>query len=101
GWSQIKIKVGASYSAARANAEQQNKILTRTEIDQLALDAAEDDAVRMIRVYETIEKEDRRTTKMKVAVDSNQIFDPRSALIFIKHLAKKIYAANPNFIIEW
>jgi len=101
GWPQIKIKVGASYSAARTNAEQQGKILTRDEIDELALNAAEDDAQRMIRVYQTIETEDTRTTKMKVAVDSNQIFDPRSAFIFIKHLAEKIYVVNPAFVIEW
>ena len=101
GWPQIKIKVGASYTAARAQAEQQGRTLSRKDIDDIAIQAANDDAERMVLVYRTIDKEDKRSHKMKVAVDSNQVFDPRSAIVFIKQLAEKLYTVAPGYKIEW
>lgn len=101
GWPQIKIKVGASYSAARMKADEERLALSREEIDRLALEAANDDAERMRLVFETIEREDRRPERMKVAIDSNQVFDTRSAFIFAHQLALKLYEANPAYQIEW
>lgn len=105
GWPQIKIKVGASYSAAHFEAAQNNRVLTRAELDALAVAAADDDIERLIVVYQTIDQHDTRAAhlsgKMKVAVDSNQVFDPRSAIVFISHLAKGLHAANPNYVIQW
>ncbi|MEJ2638119.1 MAG: enolase C-terminal domain-like protein [Desulfosarcinaceae bacterium] len=101
GWPQIKIKVGATYSAARMQADREGRVLDRNAIDELARRAADEDAERMILVYATIAREDSRARKMKVAADSNQIFDPRSAIVYIKRLAEKIYQADPSYTIEW
>ncbi len=101
GWSQIKIKVGASYTAARMEAQAQRRVLSRSDIDRMALEAANEDAERMLLVYQAIEQEDSRPEKMKVAIDSNQVFDNRSAFIFARQLAQKLYDASPNYTIEW
>jgi L-fuconate dehydratase len=101
GWPQIKIKVGAGWSAARARVEEKGMLLTRNELDQMARRAAEEDAERMILVYRTIDREDSRPEKLKVAVDSNQVFDTRSAIVFIRRLAEQIYTASPHYKIEW
>ena len=101
GWPQIKIKVGASYSAARINADEARTPLSRDDIDRMALEAANEDAERLLLVYRTIAAEDTRPQTMKVAIDSNQVFDPRSAFIFAHQLALKLYNANPEFRIEW
>lgn len=101
GWTQIKIKVGASYSAARYAADREGRILSRAHIDEMAKQAAETDAERLLLVYQTIHQEDQRSTKMKVAVDSNQVFDTRSAVVFIQRLAETLYQADPEFRIEW
>ncbi|WP_198411376.1 enolase C-terminal domain-like protein [Marinimicrobium alkaliphilum] len=101
GWPQIKVKVGSSWSERRINAQASDQRLDREELDQMALAAAEEDAERLILVYETIDKEDSRSTKMLVAVDSNQVFDTRSAIVFIKHLAERLYRANPRYQIAW
>lgn len=101
GWPQIKIKVGASYTAARMEAQNQRRVLSRDDIDRMALDAANEDAERMLWVYQTIEQEDSRSEKMKVAIDSNQVFDNRSAFIFARQLAQKLYDASPDYKIEW
>lgn len=100
-WPQIKIKVGATYAAARAEAERQGRLLSRADIDSLARKAADDDIERMLLVYQTIAAKDKRTTKMQVAVDSNQVFDPCSAVVFIQHLAEGLYRADPSFVIQW
>lgn len=101
GWPQIKIKVGASYSAARMAADEARRPLDREDIDRMALEAANEDAERMILVFQTIEREDTRAQTMKVAIDSNQVFDQRSAFIFAHQLALKVYEANPDYQIEW
>lgn len=101
GWPQIKIKVGASYSAARMKADEARTLLTREDIDRMALEAANEDAERMILVYQTIEREDPRPDKMKVAIDSNQVFDTRSAFIFAHQLGLKLYQASPEYRVEW
>jgi L-fuconate dehydratase len=101
GWPQIKIKVGATYSKARYEADQQGKNLSRDDIEVMATHAGNDDAERMLLVYQTILKEDSRKQKMKVAVDSNQVFDPRSAVLFAEQLAKRLHAVNPEFKIDW
>lgn len=101
GWPQIKIKVGASYTAARMQADEAQQVLSREDIDRIALQAANEDAERMILVYKTIEREDPRTQKMKVAVDSNQVFDTRSAFIFAHQLALTLYETSPEYQIEW
>ena len=100
-WPQIKIKVGASYSKTRTAAERAARALNREDLDRLALSAADDDAERLLWVYRTIQQDDPRPVKMKVAVDSNQIFDTRSAFLFIRQLAQTLYRANPYFTIEW
>lgn len=101
GWPQIKIKVGASWSGMRVKADEEGRILSRDDLDRMALQAANDDAERMILVYKTIDQHDTRNCKMTVAVDSNQVFDPRSAFIFMKSLAEQIYANNPAHTIQW
>jgi L-fuconate dehydratase len=101
GWPQIKIKIGATYSAAMTEADRRGKILSRENIDRIALQAANEDAERMLLVYQTIWQEDLRPVKMKVAVDSNQVFDTRSAIVFIKQLAQTLYSVNPAFKIDW
>jgi L-fuconate dehydratase len=101
GWPQIKIKVGASWSAARAKADLQGLLPTREDLDKMARRSAEEDAERMILVYRTIDKEDPRPDKLKVAVDSNQVFDTRSAIVFIQRLAEQLYSASPTYKIDW
>jgi len=101
GWPQIKIKVGASYTAARMEAEQARKLLSREAIDDMAIKAAQEDAERMILVFQTIDQEDLRAQKMTVAVDSNQVFDTRSAFVFARHLALTLYQASTDYQIEW
>lgn len=101
GWPQIKIKVGATYSAARTEADRRGQVLSRDDIDRIAIQAADGDAERLLLVYETILREDKRPARMKVAVDSNQVFDTRSAVVFIRQLAQRLYAANPAFKIDW
>ncbi|HEY3487815.1 MAG TPA: enolase C-terminal domain-like protein, partial [Gammaproteobacteria bacterium] len=101
GWPQIKIKVGVAYSKGRMEAQQHGRILSRKEIDDIALAAAEEDAERMTRVYQTIRQEDTRRPRMKVAIDSNQVFDPRSAFLFAERLARRLYEVNPEFQIDW
>lgn len=101
GWRQIKVKVGATYSAARDGAERAGAVLTRREIDDLALQAADHDAERLLRVYETIKNEDSRPEKMQVAVDSNQVFDTHTAIVFIERLARTLHQAEPAFQIAW
>jgi L-fuconate dehydratase len=100
-WSQIKIKVGAGYARARQTAENAGEILDRRHLDRLATEAADEDAERLLWVYDTIYEEDQRPVKMKVAVDSNQVFDTRSAVVFVRQLAEKLYQANPEFKIDW
>ncbi len=101
GWPQIKIKVGATYSAMRVKADTEGRLLTRDDIDGIARQAGCDDAERMILVYKTIDDYDKRPQKMTVAVDSNQVFDPRSAVVFMRELAERIYADNPAHSIQW
>lgn len=101
GWPQIKIKVGATYTAARIEADRRENVLSRDDIDKIAVQAADHDAERLLLVYQTILSEDRRAARMKVAVDSNQVFDTRSAIVFIRRLAERLYAASPAFKIDW
>ncbi len=105
GWTQIKIKVGASYSAARLSEgstnESRTRFLNREELDNMAVQAANEDAERLLLVYHTIHREDQRPVKMKVAVDSNQVFDARSAVLFIEQLARRLYEVDPAFRIDW
>lgn len=101
GWPQIKIKVAASWSALRAKADEEGRVPDREELDRMALQAAREDAERLILVYRTIDQQDSRERKMTVAVDSNQVFDPHSALVFITALAEQIYADNPAHKLEW
>jgi len=101
GWLQIKVKVGAGYARARYAADNAGKILDRSQLDKLAMEAADEDAERLLWVYDTIRDQDQRPVKMKVAVDSNQVFDTRSATVFIRQLAQKLYQADPQFTLDW
>lgn len=100
-WPQIKIKVGASFAERRLKLNEHAKAPSRTELDQLARQAADDDLVRLQAVFQTIATYDRRHHPLQIAVDSNQVFDTRSAVVFIGHLAKELYRLNPDYKIVW
>ncbi len=83
-WPQIKIKVGAKFP---------------TE----GLDAAlASDLPRLLKVFDTIRASDKT---MKVAVDSNQIFDPATAVEYITRLALALDDAgrkhNADYRLAW
>ncbi|WP_041524037.1 enolase C-terminal domain-like protein [Gilvimarinus agarilyticus] len=100
-WPQIKIKVGASFAHSRAQLTEQGKAASRHQLDQLAKAAADDDLTRLRAVFETIEQHDHRHHPLQIAVDSNQVFDIRSATVYIGHLAKELYRLNPAYKIVW
>ncbi|MCP8900084.1 enolase C-terminal domain-like protein [Gilvimarinus xylanilyticus] len=101
GWPMVKVKVGAGFAQARLQAVDERQWLTRAQLDALAERSAAEDIERLNAVFSTIEQNDRRASKMTVAVDSNQIFDPQSAIVFIRHLARGLYAINPTYQIQW
>ena len=100
-WPQIKIKVGASFAQRRLQLTEQDQTPNRSQLDQLAKEAADDDVVRLRAVFETIGHYDRRHQPLQIAVDSNQVFDVRSAVVFIGHLGKELYRLNPDYKIVW
>lgn len=100
-WPQIKIKVGASFSQQRLSLNEQGINPSRETLDEIALQAANDDLTRLTAVFQTIAEYDRRAQPLQIAVDSNQVFDVRSAVVFISHLAKELYRLHPDYKIVW
>ncbi|UTF59773.1 enolase C-terminal domain-like protein [Gilvimarinus sp. DA14] len=100
-WSMVKVKVGAEFAKARLAAAGRGEWLSRTQLDELASRAAEQDCERLSAVFDTISQNDQRLKQMTLAVDSNQIFDVQSAIVFIHKLAKRLYRVNPSYQIQW
>ncbi|MDO3383510.1 enolase C-terminal domain-like protein [Gilvimarinus algae] len=100
-WPHIKIKVGAEFARERLAASRRGDRLTRGQLDDMAKRAAASDTERLLAVFATIDEHDRRMQKMTLAVDSNQVFDVQSALVFIRKLARNLYKTNPRYQIQW